>query len=62
VFTHRDLTADVFRVDVAGPTPASDDARWIAPAMLGTLGTSTFTRKTVAVGLGTKYDTRALRA
>jgi A/G-specific adenine glycosylase len=52
VFTHRDLTADVFRVDVADAGDAGNDARWVVPARIESLGVSTFTRKTVAIGLG----------
>src|SRR5262249_3170225 len=51
----RDVTADVFRVDApATPAPAAEgaDRRWVSLAGLAALGVSTFTRKTVAVGLG----------
>jgi A/G-specific adenine glycosylase len=53
VFTHRDVTADVFRVD-GGETgaAATGQGRWIPLAELGALGVSTFTRKTVALGMG----------
>jgi len=59
VFTHRDLTADVFRVDVAGRSKtarADSPGRWVAPSDLRALGVSSFARKTVALGLGLKYD------
>ena len=46
VFTHRDVTADVYRVDVTG-SPAAGNRRWITPAALDGLGVSSFTRKTV---------------
>jgi A/G-specific adenine glycosylase len=53
VFTHRDVTADVFRVEVR---PAREgqgaSARWVALDGLGAVGVSTFTRKTLALGLG----------
>ena len=55
VFTHRDVTAELFRVDVeaAGrPASLSDSQRWVAPAGLAALGVSSFARKTVQAGLG----------
>jgi A/G-specific adenine glycosylase len=55
VFTHRDVTAEVFRVDARaagdGGVP-STKARWLPLDGLGAVGVSTFTRKTVAVGMG----------
>ena len=55
VFTHRDVTAELFRVDVdggdAGPA-ASEGRRWVSPAGLAALGVSSFARKTVALGIG----------
>ena len=52
VFTHRDVTAEVFRVEVARAGRAGADRRWVAPDELAGLGVSTFARKTVEVGLG----------
>ncbi|HMF43651.1 MAG TPA: A/G-specific adenine glycosylase [Polyangia bacterium] len=55
VFTHRDVTAELFRVDVDRPPrrpPASDDRRWVSPHALVALGVSTFARKTVNLGFG----------
>jgi len=54
VFTHRDVTAELFRVDVAasGPAAATADRCWIAPGGLAVLGVSSFARKTVALGVG----------
>jgi A/G-specific adenine glycosylase len=66
VFTHRDVRAEVFRVQVvkAGRTRAID-ARWITPARLAQVGLSSFTRKTIALGLsagdGEKPDKAAPR-
>ena len=52
VFTHRDVTAEVFRVEVARAGRSDADRRWVAVDGFGALGVSTFTRKTVAVALG----------
>ena len=49
VFTHRDVTADVYRVDVSG-APAQSDHRWVTPGAIDALGVSSFTRKTVKKG------------
>jgi A/G-specific adenine glycosylase len=54
VFTHRDVTADVFE---AAPRPGSrvaegGERRWVDPGALEALGISTFTRKTLAAALG----------
>jgi adenine-specific DNA glycosylase len=54
VFTHRDVTAEVFRVEVARAGGSRPDRRWVAIDGLGALGVSTFTRKTVALALGGK--------
>jgi len=70
VFTHRDVTADVFRVDApAAPAWGAEGAarRWVPLAALAALGVSTFTRKTVAVGLapaapGRKQDRDGFRS
>jgi len=62
VFTHRDVTAEVFRVEVARPGRARADHRWVAVEGLGALGISTFTRKTVAVGLAPKRDNPPLQS
>jgi A/G-specific adenine glycosylase len=53
VFTHRDVTADVFRVAVSGAQPADSHSgpRWLAPDEMGRLGISSFTRKTLQVAL-----------
>ena len=51
VFTHRDVTAEVFRVQVARAGRSRADHRWVAVDGLGALGISTFTRKTVELGL-----------
>jgi A/G-specific adenine glycosylase len=51
VFTHRDVTAEVFRVEVARAGRSRQDRRWIAIEGLGALGVSTFTRKTVTLAL-----------
>jgi len=74
LFTHRDVTAEVFRVEAAGRARSAaknawgGDAgarRWVAPGLLGALGVSSFTRKTVRVGLGesdaAKPDKRRVR-
>ena len=52
LFTHRDVTADVYRVEVRAtraPAPARMPAggRWVTPSALDDLGVSSFTRKTV---------------
>jgi len=55
VFTHRDVTAELFRVDVDanGPRSAiSETHRWVAPVGLAALGVSSFARKTVQLGVG----------
>jgi A/G-specific adenine glycosylase len=62
VFTHRDVTAEVFRVDVARAGRSRADRRWVAVDGLGALGVSTFTRKTVALALDTKRDNTRLRS
>ncbi|HXJ18613.1 MAG TPA: A/G-specific adenine glycosylase [Polyangia bacterium] len=49
IFTHRDVRATVFRVQVTDAgRPAG--ARWVSPARLQDVGLSSFTRKTIAVG------------
>ena len=62
VFTHRDVTAEVFRIDVPRAGRARADQRWVAPAGMRELGVSSFTRKTVALGLGAKRDNVARRS
>jgi A/G-specific adenine glycosylase len=52
VFTHRDVTAELFRVDVDAAGGAAPDRRWVAPGALAALGVSTFARKTVVLGVG----------
>jgi A/G-specific adenine glycosylase len=63
VFTHRDVTAEVFRVEVPSRDPASAaDRRWVSPAGLAALGISSFTRKTIALGAtSAKQDSGAVR-
>ena len=53
LFTHRDVTAEVFRVDATPPggRPGAADRRWVGAQDLETLGVSSFTRKTIALGL-----------
>jgi A/G-specific adenine glycosylase len=53
VFTHRDVTADVFRVE-ARPARGGQGAsvRWVLLDGLRVMGISSFTRKTLALGLG----------
>ncbi|HVV49448.1 MAG TPA: hypothetical protein VHO06_07310, partial [Polyangia bacterium] len=62
VFTHRDVTAEVFRVEVARAGRPAADRRWIAVDGLAELGVSTFTKKTVALGLAPKRDNPSLRS
>jgi A/G-specific adenine glycosylase len=59
VFTHRDVTADVFRIeaggrieDARGGEGVGEERRGVAPKDLEVMGVSSFTRKTVGVGLG----------
>ncbi|MES1157531.1 MAG: A/G-specific adenine glycosylase [Haliangium ochraceum] len=66
IFTHRDVRAEVFRIQVGAAARLADapdlgEARWLAPGALADVGLSSFTRKTLAVGLGQKRDTAALR-
>jgi A/G-specific adenine glycosylase len=61
VFTHRDVTAEVFRVEPAAGRAAGRDGaetRWVAPGALATIGVSTFTRKTLAVAMASRRDNR----
>ena len=51
VFTHRDLTADVFAVAAERASSAGPERRWVARDELHDLGVSSFTRKTLAAGL-----------
>jgi A/G-specific adenine glycosylase len=62
IFTHRDVRAEVFRVQV-GPAKRTrhGDVRWLTAAALSGVGLSSFARKTIAVGLGQKRDTAPLR-
>jgi A/G-specific adenine glycosylase len=62
VFTHRDVTAEVFRIEVSRGGRPGEDRRWVAPAEMRELGVSSFTRKTVALGLGAKRDNVARRS
>ena len=56
IFTHRDLTAEVYAVPGRSADTAAAEAgaahRWVAPGELGTLGISSFTRKTLAAAEG----------
>jgi len=53
IFTHRDVRAQVFRVAVTSAGLARTiEARWVAPDGLAEVGLSSFTRKTIALGLG----------
>ncbi len=77
IFTHRDVRAEVFRVQVAAARralrladaprtgEATTELRWLELAGLAAVGLSSFTRKTLALGLGQgpgqKRDTVALR-
>ena len=54
LFTHRDVTADVYRVEVTG-SPAAANRRWITPGALGGLGVSSFTRKTLKKATRTDF-------
>jgi A/G-specific adenine glycosylase len=51
LFTHRDVTAEVFHVEAKATGRAQDDRRWVDAGGLGALGISSFTRKTLALGL-----------
>ncbi len=51
VFTHRDVTAELFRVEVDASGPAAPDRRWVSPSAIGAIGVSSFARKTVKLGL-----------
>jgi A/G-specific adenine glycosylase len=62
VFTHRDVTAEVFRIEVTRAGRAGAEQRWVAPEGMAELGVSSFTRKTVALGLGSKRDNVARRS
>jgi len=52
IFTHRDLTADVYEVGARGGDAGGADRRWVAPGELATLGISSFARKTLAAAQG----------
>jgi A/G-specific adenine glycosylase len=49
VFTHRDVTASVFRHAARGQPAAAQEHRWVDEGALGALALSSFTRKTLAV-------------
>jgi adenine-specific DNA glycosylase len=51
VFTHRDLTADVFSVAAERASSGDAERRWVARDQLADLGVSSFTRKTLAAGM-----------
>jgi len=59
VFTHRDVTAEVFRAEVTARDRSGADRRWVAASGLGALGVSSFTRKTLALGVGAAKQDRA---
>lgn len=54
VFTHRDVTAEVFRARARARRSRDGHAtrRWLAPEALSDLGISSFTRKTLEAALG----------
>ena len=54
VFTHRDVTAEVFRVTAAArrERDGQGSRRWLALAELESVGVSSFTRKTLRLALG----------
>ena len=58
VFTHRDVTAEVFRIEVARAGRARAGAALGRAEGMAELGISSFTRKTVALGLGCKTRQR----
>jgi A/G-specific adenine glycosylase len=64
IFTHRDVTADVYRVEITGAPSVrtTGDGRWVPPAALDALGVSSFTRKTVRLGEEEKDDSSRVRS
>jgi A/G-specific adenine glycosylase len=67
VFTHRDVTAEVFRVAATDGRARDGGAtrRWLAPDALGSVGVSSFTRKTLRLALAApvrKADKRRPRS
>jgi A/G-specific adenine glycosylase len=50
VFTHRDLTADVFAVAAGRASSAGPERRWVARDELAELGISSCTRTTLSIG------------
>ncbi len=54
VFTHRDVTAEVFRATATNRRARDGGAtrRWLAPDALSEVGISSFTRKTLRIALG----------
>jgi A/G-specific adenine glycosylase len=54
VFTHRDVTAEVFRAKAAAARARDGQGtrRWLAPAELAEVGVSSFTHKTLRRALG----------
>ncbi|MDB4980735.1 MAG: mutY, partial [Myxococcales bacterium] len=54
VFTHRDVTAEIFRTTATDRRARDGGAtrRWLAPDALSEVGISSFTRKTLRVALG----------
>ncbi|HEY2729852.1 MAG TPA: A/G-specific adenine glycosylase [Polyangia bacterium] len=54
VFTHRDVTAEVFRADAAARRGRDGHAarRWLPPEALDSVGISSFARKTLHLALG----------
>jgi A/G-specific adenine glycosylase len=67
VFTHRDVTAAVFRAKAAARRERDGEGarRWLLPEALDDIGVSSFTRKTLRLALGAgprgrKQDNRAV--
>jgi A/G-specific adenine glycosylase len=54
VFTHRDVTAEVFRAEAAARRVRDGQAtrRWLSPEALDSVGISSFARKTLHLALG----------
>jgi A/G-specific adenine glycosylase len=61
VFTHRDVTAEVFRVRAAARRVRDGQGarRWLGPEELASVGVSSFTQKTLAVALGPPHPAPA---
>ena len=64
VFTHRDVTAEVYRIEGETRAARGGGRRWVLPEGAGAIGVSSFTRKTVAAGMaenGGKRDMPGFR-